>query len=81
MVKNLPAKAGDTGDTSSIPGLGRSSQRKRWHLTPVFLPGEFHGQTRLEGQSMDSEKFNSEDQMTISLTSGAGKTGQPLVKE
>ena len=24
MVKNLPANAGDTGDTSSIPGLGRS---------------------------------------------------------
>ena len=24
MVKNLPAKAGVTGDTGSIPGLGRS---------------------------------------------------------
>ena len=24
LVKNKPAKAGDTGDTSSIPGLGRS---------------------------------------------------------
>ena len=24
MVKNLPAKAGDTGDVGSIPGLGRS---------------------------------------------------------
>ena len=24
MVKNQPAKAGDTGDTSLIPGLGRS---------------------------------------------------------
>ena len=24
MVKNPPAKAGDTGDTSLIPGLGRS---------------------------------------------------------
>ena len=23
-VKNLPVSAGDTGDTSSIPGLGRS---------------------------------------------------------
>ena len=23
VVKNLPAKAGDTGDTGSIPGLGR----------------------------------------------------------
>ena len=80
-MKNLPAKAGDTGDTSSVPGLGRSPQGRRWHLTPVFSPGEFHEQTSLEGQSMGSQKFNSEDQMTISLTSGAGKTGQPLVKE
>ena len=24
MVKNLPASAGDIGDTGSIPGLGRS---------------------------------------------------------
>ena len=24
MVKNLPANAGDTGDTGLIPGLGRS---------------------------------------------------------
>ena len=30
IVKNLPANAGDTGDTASIPGLGRS-------------PGEGHG--------------------------------------
>ena len=30
MVKNLPANAGDVGDTGSIPGLGRS-------------PGEGHG--------------------------------------
>ena len=26
MVKNPPAKAGDTKDTGSIPGLGRSSE-------------------------------------------------------
>ena len=26
MVKNPPAKAGDTRDTGSIPGLGRSSE-------------------------------------------------------
>ena len=24
MVKNLPANAGNTGDTDSVPGLGRS---------------------------------------------------------
>ena len=28
VVKNLPAKAGDTGDTGLIPGVGRSPWRK-----------------------------------------------------
>ena len=27
-VKNLPANAGDTRDTSSIPGSGRSPEKK-----------------------------------------------------
>ena len=26
MVKNLPAKAGDAGDSGSIPGFGRSPE-------------------------------------------------------
>ena len=48
MVKNLPA---DAGDTSSIPVLGRSSWRRKWQSTPVFLPGKSHGQRGLEGYS------------------------------
>ena len=28
MVKNLPANAGDTGDTGSMPGWGRSPGEK-----------------------------------------------------
>ena len=39
VVKNPPAKAGDTG---SIPGSGRiTGVRKGNPPTPVFLPGEF----------------------------------------
>ena len=39
-------------DTSSIPGLGRSSGGGlAWELTPVFLPGESLGQRRLVGYS------------------------------
>ena len=45
VVKNLPANAGDTRDTGSIPGLVRSPWRRKWQPTPVFLPGEFHGQS------------------------------------
>ena len=32
------------GDPGSIPGLGRSPGEGEWLPTPVFLPGEFHGQ-------------------------------------
>ena len=43
MVVNLPASAGGVG---SIPGL-----RRKWQHTPVFLPGESHGQKSLAGYS------------------------------
>ena len=49
MVKNLPANAGDTGDVGSIPGSGRFHWSRAWQPTPVFLPGEFHGQRSLAG--------------------------------
>ena len=52
MVKNLPANAEDARDMDSSPGLGRSSGIKRkWQLTPGFLPGKFHGQRSLVGFS------------------------------
>ena len=41
VVKNPPANAGDLRDKGSIPGSERSSRRQP---TPVFLPGESHGQ-------------------------------------
>ena len=47
IVKNLPARAGRTRDTGSIPGSGRSPCRKKWQPTPVFLPEKFHGQGSL----------------------------------
>ena len=39
VVKNLPAKAEDTGDAGSIPGLGRSLRVGNRNTPPVFLPG------------------------------------------
>ena len=35
----------NAGDLGSIPGLGRSPGKKEWQPTPVFLPGELHGQS------------------------------------
>ena len=51
MVKTLPAKAGDTEDVGLTPVLGRSPWRKKWQLTPVFLPGEFLEQRSQVGYS------------------------------
>ena len=50
MVKNPPAKAGDTGDMGSIR-VGKIPWRRAWQSTPVFLPGESHGQRSLAGYS------------------------------
>ena len=47
VVKN-PANARDAG---SVPGSGKSSWRKQWQTTPVFLPGKSHGQRSLAGYS------------------------------
>ena len=41
----------NSGDLGSIPGLGISLGKKKWQPTPVFLPGEFHGQRSLAGES------------------------------
>ena len=50
MVKNSPAYEGDARDPGSIPGLGRSLGGGNGY-TPVFLPGEFHGEKNLAGYS------------------------------
>ena len=47
--RSLPesaCNAGDVGDLSSIPGLGRSPGGGKWQPTSV-LPGEFHVQRSL----------------------------------
>jgi len=43
VVKNPPASAGDARDT----GVGKIPWSRKWQPTPVFLPGESHGQRSL----------------------------------
>ena len=43
--------SGDTNVTRRSGYLGRILWRRAWHPTPVFLPGEFHGQRSLFGYS------------------------------
>ena len=47
VVKNLLDNTGDTRDAGLIPGSGRFSGGEKWHPTPVFSPGESHGQSSL----------------------------------
>ena len=48
-VGNPPTYAGDIRNTGLIPGLERFPWRRAWQPTPVFLPGESHGQRSLGG--------------------------------
>ena len=48
-VKNQPATTGDVRDVGLIPGLETIPWRRAWQPTPVFLPGESHGQRNLVG--------------------------------
>ena len=70
MVKNLPA----IQETGFDPWLRKIPQRKKWQLTPIFLPGEVHGQRIL----MDDNPWGcKESDMTEQLT----HTSFPLGKE
>ena len=47
MVKNLPTM----GRPGFDPWVGKIPWRRKWQPTPVFLPGEFHGQRSMVGYS------------------------------
>ena len=51
VVKNPPANAGDIMRCGFDPGVGKIPWRRTWQSTPVFLPGESHGQRCLAGYS------------------------------
>ena len=57
MIKNPPADAGDLGD-SERPWVGKIPWRRAWRPTPVFLPGESHRQSSLEGYSPRGSQRN-----------------------
>ena len=47
MVRNLPAMR----RPEFIPWVGKIPWGREWPPTPIFLPGEFHGQRSIEGYS------------------------------
>ena len=50
-----------------VPKLGKVPWRREWQPTPVFLPGEFHGQRSLVSYSMSPWSCKDSD-MTEQLT-------------
>ena len=64
LVKNLPANAGNTRDSTFDPWVRKIPSRRKWQPTPVFLPGKFHGQKSLVGYRpwglKESDKAESE---------------------
>ena len=52
---------------SFYPWVGKVPWRRKWHPTPVFLPGEFHGQRSLVGYSPWGPKRVGHDLVTKQL--------------
>ena len=57
--KNLPTKAGDTGDMGGLDPLVRKiCCRRKWQHTPALLPGKSKWTEEIRGlQSMGSQRF------------------------
>ena len=59
-VKNLPARCD--------PWVGKIPWRRAWQSTPVFLPGESHGQRSLAGYSPWVTGSDTTERLTLSLS-------------
>ena len=61
MVKTLPAV--------QDPWVGRIPWRREWLSTPIFLPGESHGQRNLVGHSpWGGKELDTTERLTLSLS-------------
>ena len=64
VVKKLPANAGDI-ETWFNSWVKKIPWKRAWQRTPVFLPGEFHGQRSLAGYSpRDHKELDITEQLT-----------------
>ena len=68
MVKN-PFAMRETGRLEFDPWVGKIPWRRAWQPTPLFLPGESHGQRSLVGYSQQGCKESDKtEQLTLSLS-------------
>ena len=63
VVKNPAAHAGDVRDGFD-PWVGKICWRRLWQPTPIFLPGESHGQRSLAGYSPQGHKESDMTEVT-----------------
>ena len=56
--------AGDVRVVGSVPRSGRFPWRRAWQSTPVFLPGESHGQRSLVGYGSEGHKESDTTEVT-----------------
>ena len=62
LVTNLPA----TQETGFDPWVRKIPWRRKWQSTPVFLPGECHGQMNLVGYSpWDCKESDTTERLTL----------------
>ena len=60
------SKESACGRPSFDPWVKKIPWRRKWQPTPVFLPGEFHGQRNLASyHSWDRKKSDTTEQQTL----------------
>ena len=70
----VKASACNAGDLGSKSGSGRSPGKGKWQPTPVFLPGESHGQRSLVGCSPRGHRASdTTEQLTLHVVLLSGR--------
>ena len=68
MVQKVKNPLGNAGDSSLIPGSGRSPGKGNGYPLQYSLPGKFHGQRSLAGYSLwDHKESDTTEQLTLPL--------------
>ena len=73
--KEFACSARGAGDAGPVPWVGKIPWRRKWQPTPVFLPGESHGQRSLEGYGPWGRK-----ELNTTKATEHVHTGLPLVQ-
>ena len=70
MVKDMPVSAGEYETCVRSLG-GEEPQERTWQPTPVFLPGESHGQKSLAGYGpWDHKELDTAEHISTHIHSG-----------